>query len=59
MLGKKKSAKPGELEGQNPKKKNKISRMKICSAKNEGGDLLSREKLTVQCEAIFAIFSGD
>ena len=39
------SAKPGELEGRNHKKKNKISRMKICSAKNEGGDLLSREKL--------------
>lgn len=56
VLGKKKSAKPGELEGQNPKKKNKISRMKICSAKNEGGYLLSREKFTVKCEAIFVIF---
>ena len=56
---KKESAKPGELEGQNPKKKNKISRMKICSVKNEGGDLLSREKLTVKCEATFVIFSGD
>ena len=52
------SAKPGELEGRNHKKKNKISRMKICSAKNEGGDLLSGEKLPAKCEAIFDYFSG-
>ena len=52
-------ARPGELEGQNNKKKDKISRMKICSAKNEGGDLLSREKLPAKCEAIiFDYFSG-
>ena len=51
-------ARPGELEGQNNKKKDKISRMKICSAKNEGGDLLSREKLPAECEAICDYFSG-
>ena len=50
------SAKPGELEGQ--QKKNYISRMNICSAKNEGGDLLSREKLPAECEAICDYFSG-
>ena len=52
------SAKPGELEGRNSKEKNNISRMKTCSAKNEGGDLLSREKLQAKCEAIFNYFSG-
>ena len=52
------SAKPGELEGRNNKKKNKISRMKICSAQNEGEDLVSREKLPAECEAICDYFSG-
>ena len=52
------NAKPRELEARNPKKKNKISRMKICSAKNAGGVLLSGEKLPAKFRTMFAYSSG-
>ena len=41
---KKASVKPRELEGRNPKEKNKISRIEVCSVQSAGAVLLSRDK---------------